>query len=125
MCIRDRDSIIRISVSGTPVIDPAVAISQSSIVAVLNMYDTLVVPDGETVKGLLAESWDVNEEGTEFTFHLKQGVPFHNGDEVKASDVVFSTKRLLTIGEGYAYLFNNTIQDVAAVDEDVYKRQGE
>lgn len=117
VAVTPEDSIIRISVSGTPVIDPAVAISQSSIVAVLNMYDTLVVPDGETVKGLLAESWDVNEEGTEFTFHLKEGVKFHNGDELKASDVVFSTKRLLTIGEGYAYLFNNTIQDVSALDD--------
>ncbi len=113
----DSEKVIRISVSGTPVIDPAVGITNSSIAALLNIYDTLVMPEGDDVVGDLAESWESNEEGTEFTFKLKQGVKFHDGDEVKASDVVFSTNRLLTIGEGFAYLYTNIIDSVEAVDD--------
>lgn len=43
--------------------------------------------------GLLAESWDVSPDGTSYTFHLRQGVKFHNGREVKAEDVKWSIER--------------------------------
>ena len=43
----------------------------------------------------LAESWECNEDGTEWTFHLRKGVKFHSGDEMKANDVVFSLDRIL------------------------------
>jgi peptide/nickel transport system substrate-binding protein len=36
----------------------------------------------------LAESWDVNTDGTEWTFHLRQGVKFHDGSSLDANDVV-------------------------------------
>lgn len=45
-----------------------------------------IVPD-------LAESYEVTPDGMEYTFHLKQGVKFHNGEELKASDVAFSGQR--------------------------------
>jgi peptide/nickel transport system substrate-binding protein len=46
----------------------------------------------------LAESFEVNDDGTEWTFHLRQGVLFHNGDELKAEDVVASLERWARIG---------------------------
>ena len=46
----------------------------------------------------LAESFEVNEDGTEWTFHLRQGVLFHNGDELKADDVVASLERWAAVG---------------------------
>ncbi len=111
------EKMIRISADSTPVIDPAIGISNSASIAFVNLYDSLVFPDGEDVKPLLAENWDISEDGTEYTFHLKKGVKFHDGDELKASDVVFSTKRLLTIGEGFAYVYSDIIKDVTAVDD--------
>ncbi|MCR6670067.1 ABC transporter substrate-binding protein [Devosia ginsengisoli] len=44
----------------------------------------------------LAESWDVTEDGV-WTFHLRQGVTFHNGEPFTADDVVFTFDRLPTI----------------------------
>ena len=41
----------------------------------------------------LAESWDVSTDGTVYTFHLRQGVTFHNGAPFTAEDVVYSWER--------------------------------
>ena len=41
----------------------------------------------------VAESWDLSEDGLTYTFKLFQGIKFHNGDELKASDVKFSLER--------------------------------
>ncbi len=41
----------------------------------------------------LAESWDVNADGTVYTFHLRQNAKFHDGKPVTAGDVIFSWER--------------------------------
>ncbi|WP_313343655.1 ABC transporter substrate-binding protein [Sedimentibacter sp.] len=110
------EKVIRITVSGTPVIDPAIGISNSSAVAFVNLYDTLVFPTQEGVIPWLAERWDVSEDGKEYKFYLKKGVKFHDGSELLASDVVFSARRLLDIGEGFAYIYSDIIKDVEATD---------
>ncbi len=111
------EKIVRVTVSGTPVLDPGASVSYSSTQAAINLYEALVIPDGDTVKGLVADSWEANADGSEYTFTLKQGVKFHSGNELKAADVVFSTKRLLTMGQGFAYLYSSVIKDVTAVDD--------
>ncbi|MDK2866879.1 MAG: peptide/nickel transport system substrate-binding protein [Clostridiales bacterium] len=66
----------------------------------LNMFDRLVesvtVAPGksELVPGL-AETWEVSDDGLVYTFHLRKGALFQNGDEVKAEDVYFTFDRML------------------------------
>lgn len=65
-----------------------------------NLYDTLVYPDVE--KGYIpwiAKSWKISDDLLRYTFYLKKGIPFHDGTEVTAEDVVFTTDRLLTLKE--------------------------
>lgn len=45
-----------------------------------------------TVGPMLSSSWDVSNEGKTYTFHLREGVKFHNGDAMTAQDVVWSWK---------------------------------
>lgn len=43
----------------------------------------------------LAESWEISEDSTEYTWHLRQGVKFHNGQEMTAEDAAASLNRWL------------------------------
>jgi len=58
------------------------------------VFDPLVMigPDGRP-RPMLAERWDVSPDGLTYSFYLRKGVKFHNGDELTADDVVFSLRR--------------------------------
>jgi ABC-type transport system substrate-binding protein/ABC-type dipeptide/oligopeptide/nickel transport system permease component len=74
-----------------PTANPAAAISQALYG---NLYEGLVqfAADG-TVVPLLAESWEVSADGTVYTFHLRQGVRFHDGRPFDAAAAKFSLER--------------------------------
>lgn len=99
-------------------IDPAIGGDFASSTAMTNIYDTLLfpTPEGDLIPWV-AESWDVSDDGLTYTFRLRQGIKFHDGSELQASDVVFSMNRILTIGQGFGYLFTGRVADVEAVDD--------
>ena len=98
-------------------IDPAVGSDYVSSTSLANMYDSLIFPTaGGATEPWLAESWEASADGLTYTFQLRQGVTFHDGSELLASDVVYSHNRLQTIGEGYAYLISG-VAEVAAPDD--------
>src|SRR5665648_576 len=61
-----------------------------------HIYDglTAVAPDLSPAPAL-AESWDISEDGIVYTFHLRQGVKFHDDTDLTADDVSFTFTRLL------------------------------
>ncbi|WP_281824304.1 ABC transporter substrate-binding protein [Jannaschia rubra] len=78
-----------------PNLDPtAGAAAAIDEVVYANVFEGLTRfgPDGSIQPGL-AESWDVSEDGTVWTFHLREGVTFHDGTSMDADDVVFSLDR--------------------------------
>ena len=57
------------------------------------IYETLITKDADgNLAPMLAESWEILSD-TEICFHLRKGVTFHNGDEMKSNDVKFSIER--------------------------------
>jgi peptide/nickel transport system substrate-binding protein len=76
--------------------DPvAVANTASGRVQTQMMENLLTYPDGEAaVENRLATDYSANDDFTEFSFELKEGVQFHNGDEMTADDWVYSWERL-------------------------------
>jgi len=99
------ERLLRVSFANVPYLDPAVGSDEASTVYLVNVYDTLVYPlSNGTVIPNVAEKWIVSNDGLIWTFYLRKGVKFHSGRELTAYDVDFSLRRLITIGEGYAYL---------------------
>ena len=97
-------------------IDPHVGSDFSSSISITNIYDTLIFPNpAGGADPWVAESWDVSDDGLTYTFHLRDGVLFHDGSPVQASDVAYSYNRLKTMGEGFSYLLPDAT--VAAPDE--------
>jgi len=112
-----REKIVRFVQSWPLYIDPAVGFDNVAGVAIQNFYDTLLTLDDDGVpQPRVAESWEFNADTLTYTFKINKGIKFHNGDELKASDVVFSLKRMLDIGEGWAYLFRGLVKDFSAPD---------
>lgn len=57
------------------------------------VYETLVLIDTKSVvKPFLAESWKISPDGKEYTFNLRRGVKFHNGEEMTAEDVKWAVE---------------------------------
>jgi peptide/nickel transport system substrate-binding protein len=108
--------VIRQTNSWPAYIDPAVGSDYVSSTILLNMYDTLVMPNSDgSVRPSLAKSWVISKNSLIYTFTLVPGVKFHNGDALTAADVVFSVQRLMTIGEGYGYLFTSSVKAAKAL----------
>lgn len=60
------------------------------------VYEPLTrIDDDGVVQPRLAESWEIADDGTSVTFHLREGVKFHNGEEMKASDVKFTYEQAM------------------------------
>ena len=79
-------------------LDPASSKDTVTHMMMYQIYDALVKEAPEDYNKLipgLAEKWEFNDDSTEVTFYLREGVKFHNGDVMTAEDVVFSLKRSL------------------------------
>ena len=88
--------VLRVGMQTDPVgLDPHTTNATATRNMLENVYDTLVMFDSslQIVPGL-AESWEASEDGLTWTFKLRPGVTFHNGDPLKASDVAFSLNRV-------------------------------
>ena len=88
--------VLRVGMQTDPVgLDPHSTNATATRNMLENVYDTLVMFDSslQIVPGL-AESWEASEDGLTWTFTLRDGVTFHNGDALTASDVAFSINRI-------------------------------
>jgi len=103
-----------------PNLDPtAGAAAAIDEVVYANVFEGLTRfgPDGAVNPGL-AESWEISQDGTVYTFHLRGGVTFHDGTAFTAEDAVFSLDRARAEGSTNAQpgLFDG-IESVEAVDD--------
>ncbi|MBM7856069.1 peptide/nickel transport system substrate-binding protein [Desulfohalotomaculum tongense] len=104
-------------------LDPAFVDDGESAKVMVNIYDNLVryKPDSTEIEPALAESWESNEDKTQWTFHLRKGVKFHDGTPFNAEAVKFSIERQLppnrTDAMPYASFVFEPVKAVEVVDE--------
>jgi len=88
--------VLRVGMQTDPVgLDPHITNATATRNMLENVYDTLVMFDSslQIVPGL-AESWTASDDGLTWTFTLRDGVTFHDGTPLTASDVAFSIERI-------------------------------
>ncbi|MGI6554691.1 MAG: ABC transporter substrate-binding protein [Bacillota bacterium] len=123
----EKDTIV-VGLQAEPVtLDPAQMTDFNSTRGGREIYDSLIeFKDGSTeLEPGLAESWEVSENGLEYTFHLRQGVKFHDGTPFNADAVKFSIDRQIDpnhpyhdTGEfAYADFTFGMVKEVQVVDE--------
>ncbi len=84
-------------------LDPHVQTAFSSLRLLDLIYEPLVRADPDlNIIPALAESWEFSDDGLQLTFHLRQGVKFHDGSDFTAEDVVASFERILDEETGSA-----------------------
>lgn len=77
-------------------LDPAIGYDWQNWSMIKSLFDGLMdyVPGTTELRPGLAESYEISEDGTVFTFTLREGVTFHNGREMTAEDVKYSLDRV-------------------------------
>jgi peptide/nickel transport system substrate-binding protein len=107
------------SMTSIPDIDPAISFSDDSIIT-SNAYETLVLynPPGseELLSPALATSWEPNDDATEWTFHLREGVKFHDGTDFTAEAVKYSIERTMEMALGASYIWD-PVEEIEVVDD--------
>jgi peptide/nickel transport system substrate-binding protein len=86
--------------SGPLTLDPACAYDAASLELITNVYETLIAFDEEKTDEFvprLATDWYISPDGLTYTFRIRQGVKFHNGEILTVEDVEYSLERVLVI----------------------------
>jgi len=104
-------------------LNPFVGIETSSYELFGLNYDYLTSWDAATLETRpgLAESWTTSDDGKEWTFNLRQGVTWHDGEPFTADDVAFTFNYIMDNELGMFLGFTTSIETVTAVDDHTVK----
>src|ERR1700731_2429935 len=120
-----RGGVLRL---GIPLRPPHFDIHQSGTIFSLAsqgvMFDNLIRRDprngGKTVIPDLAHSWEITKDGKTYTFHLRQGVQFHDGAELTSEDIKATFDRIAKPPQGISIPLSvlfRAVSEIAAPDK--------
>jgi ABC-type transport system substrate-binding protein len=92
----DPTTLTYATIGDVDTLDPAWNYESFGDNVILNVYEQLVTYDREKASAfvpLLAESYEISDDGTVYTFKIRDGVKFHEGQDLTASDVEYTFER--------------------------------
>ncbi|MFM1655751.1 staphylopine-dependent metal ABC transporter substrate-binding lipoprotein [Brevibacillus sp. B_LB10_24] len=82
------------------------------------VYESLVENTKDGIKPLLAESWDISDNGKAYTFHLRKGVSFHDGTPFSADAVKQNIEAVQRNASKHTWIkLSSKLKDVSVIDE--------
>ena len=99
----DPTTMVIATIGEPDLLDPALDYETAGGEILQNVYETLVTYKGNSLsefEPLLAESWELSDDGLTYSFKVHQGVKYHNGNDFKASDFAYSFVRGMLQGGG-------------------------
>jgi peptide/nickel transport system substrate-binding protein len=118
------------AIDDTITLDPAESFELSPAEFIGNAYDMLVrldINDTTKVKGGIADSWTVSDDGLTYTFKLKPGIKFASGNPITAEDVAWSFERVVKLDKSPAFILtqfgltgDNVAEKAKAVDDTTF-----
>jgi peptide/nickel transport system substrate-binding protein len=112
--------LIHVRTADSDSLDPQRTVAGASWLVFSNIYDTLITKDMDLAfEGCIAESWEISEDGLEYTFNIRDGMTFHDGEPVTAEAVQFTFERAANPdAPAQALGFINAFESSDLVDED-------
>lgn len=101
-----KEAVIRYNMGADPrSLDPQLITDLTAMSAASQMFEGLVRITEKGIVAGQAETWDISNDGLTYTFHLRKGLTWSNGDPVTADDFVYAWQRALDprFGSEYAY----------------------
>jgi peptide/nickel transport system substrate-binding protein len=108
-------STLIVGLDGSPSdLDPHSQYDYRSTTVVRSIYEGLVGLKGgatDEYEGLVAESWEANDDSSVWTFKIRPGLTFHDGSPCDAAAVKASYERMLAMNRGAVAVFSRFISD--------------
>lgn len=111
-----RDNVIYGWSNEPSTLDPHMTSDSTALGACYQMYDGLIREEKDgTLACALCTDYALSEDLMDITFHIREGVKFHNGDVMTADDVVFSLNR--SIGSSYTTKMTSAFDSCEKIDD--------
>ena len=108
--IKNPNTFISADIGGVDSLDPAYGYDTASGEQTQTIYDPLIFYDGVSTTEfvpMLATEWTISEDGKTYRFKIREGVKFHNGNDLTPEDVEYSFERGMVqdYGAGPQWMF--------------------
>ena len=128
--VKNPDTMTYATIGDPELLDPSWAYDTASGTVIFNVYETLLfLKKGSTTEfvPMLATSWDISKDGMTYTFHIRPGVKFQDGQDLTPQDVAYSFWRTMMMdragGPSWILLQPFFGLNVNSFDNDVVKAQ--
>jgi len=117
----DPKTFVEGTIGDPETMDPAYMYDTASSCMVWRLYDPLIHTKRESYEEFvpqLADSWEISEDGLTYTFHIREGVKFHEGGDLDAHDAAYSIWRglLQDRAAGPQWMFWDALLGVETVE---------